>query len=64
MESERDTFDDVRGHNQSIYPLEFQGHRPLKREEFQQRDLEIPLIPGFILLVAGLWEGDAVNLRY
>lgn len=45
----------IRSYIQNIYQLEFQRHRLLKKEEFQHRDLETSLIPGFILLVAGLW---------
>ena len=49
--------DSARGYIQNIYQLAWQGHGALKLEEFPHRDLETTRVPGFTLLLAGLWWG-------
>lgn len=56
--------DSARGYIQNTYELAWQGHGGFKLEELQHRDLETPLMPGFIILIAGLRERKKGDLRY
>lgn len=49
--------DSARGYIQNTCQLAWQLHGAFKLEEFQHRDLEASLLPGFIILVAGLGRG-------